>query len=275
MRTSSCSSLILPAALLFTLGCMGDAGPVQTRENAFTWQDSMPAGATLRVRDLNGAIEVTPSADGVARVSASISWRRGDPDESLHFSGVRDGTDAIICAVWGKGTCDKANYSSSFNFSSGDTDARVHFKVEVPAGVKLELQGVNTDITAAASAPVEARTLNGDVTVVTSVGPVRGVTKNGSVDVRMSSLTGTDSVIAETLNGDAYVYLPDGVDALLDLAVTNGSVSSEFAVTVAGTPNRRSLRATLGAGTRTVKLRSINGSVALRRLDAAGKSHEP
>jgi hypothetical protein len=275
MRPVHRSSLLAPAVALLAIGCMGEAGPVQTRENAFAWQDSLPEGATLHVRDMNGEIEVSPSADRVARVTASISWRRGDPDASLHFSGVREGADAVICAVWGKGSCDKEHYSSSLNFSKGDTDARVHFRIEVPAGVRLELQGVNTDITAAASAPVSASTLNGDVTVVTAVGPVRGETKNGSVDIRMSSLVGTDSVIATTLNGDAFVYLPEGVDAALDLAVTNGSVSSEFAVPLSTTSSRRSLRATLGAGTRTVRIRSINGSVAVRRLDAAGKSYEP
>ncbi|MDH5235943.1 MAG: hypothetical protein OEW77_13395, partial [Gemmatimonadota bacterium] len=249
-------------AAILAIGCMGDAGPLQTRDGVFAWQDSLPAGATLHVRDMNGEIEVAPSADGVARVTADITWRRGDPDASLHFSGVRDGSDAVICAVWGKGRCDKEDYSSSFNFSKGDTDARVHFRIEVPAGVTLDLQGVNTDITAAASAPVRASTMNGDVTVVTAVGPVRGETKNGSVDIRMSSFAGTDSVIAATLNGDAYVYLPDGVDAVLDLAVTNGSVSSEFGAPASAAANRRSLRATLGAGTRTVKIRTINGSVA-------------
>ena len=181
----------------------------------------------------------------------------------------------MICAVWGKGECASDSYSSDFNFSGSGTDAAVHFRLEVPAGVRLDLQGGNTEISAVASAPGEARTMNGDVVVVTAVGPVRGETKNGSVDVRMSSLTGTDSVIATTLNGDAFVYLPEGVDAALDLSVTNGSVASEFAVPISASTSRRSLRATLGAGTRIVRIRSINGTVALRKLDVTAKSFEP
>ena len=275
MRRLSGSTLGVFMMALLAFGCSGSDGPLQERENAFAWQDQVPAGATLRVRNMNGEIEISPSTDDTARVTASLRWRRGDPDESLRLSAVRDGADAIICAVWGSGKCDREDYSSNVNFARNGTDARVHFRISVPAGVKLELQGLNTGITVAASAPVEARTLNGDVMVVTSVGPVRGESKNGSVDIRMSSFSGTDSVIATTLNGSAYVYLPDGVDAVLDLATTNGSVSSEFAVPVSGTARRRALRGTIGAGTRVVKLRSINGSVSLRRLDAAGQSYQP
>ena len=265
----------LAAAAALLTGCFGEDGPLQRRDAAFAWHDHVPAGATVRVRNLNGEIEVTPATDDTLRVTASLSWRRGDPDSGLQLTGARDGEDAIICAVWGKGKCTRDDYTSRFDFSRAGTDARVHFRIAVPAGVRLELRGANTSIIAAATAPVDARTLNGDVTVVTSVGPVRGETKNGSVDVRMSSLTGTDSVIAATLNGDAFVYLPDGIDAVLDLSVTNGSVSSEFAVPIVGSPNRRALRATLGAGSRTVKIRSVNGNAALRRLDAEGRSYRP
>lgn len=274
MRLRSRLFALVPAAALLA-SCSNHEGPLQRRDAAFAWHDQVPAGATVRVRNLNGEIEVTPATDDTVRVTADLTWRRGDPDRGLQLTGARDGADAIICAVWGEGRCTRDDYTSNFSFSRGGTDARVHFRIAVPAGVRLELKGANTSIVAAASAPVDARTMNGDVTVVTSVGPVRGETKNGSVDVRMSSLTGTDSVIAVTLNGDAYVYLPDGIDAVLDLSVTNGSVSSEFAVPIIGSPNRRALRGTIGAGTRTVKIRSVNGSVALRRLDAEGKSYRP
>ena len=260
---------------LTVVACDLSDAPLQERTDAFAWSDHVPAGATVRVRNMNGEIEVVPSSDDTVRVTASLKWRRGNPDEGLRMSGMRDGEGAMICAVWGKGECASDSYSSDFNFSGSGTDARVHFRLEVPAGVRLDLQGVNTEISAVASAPVEARTMNGDVVVVTAVGPVRGETKNGSVDVRMSSLTGTDSVIATTLNGDAFVYLPEGVDAALDLSVTNGSVASEFAVPISASTSRRSLRATLGAGTRIVRIRSINGTVALRKLDVTGKSFEP
>ena len=269
MRRHAFVPSLLVAALL-TAGCDHEAGPLQVRENAFTWSDRVPAGATLAMRSMNGDIDVAVGTDDTVRVSARIEWRKGDPDKTLRLSGSRQGDDALICAVWGDGGCSREGYTAKFDGKG--TDAKVFFKVTVPAGVKLDLQGINGNVTASASAPVKAHTMNGDVRVVTAVGPVDGQTLNGSVDIRMSSLVGTDSVIAKTLNGSVYVYLPDPVDAAIDLGVTNGSVSTEFPVTITGEPSRRSIRAVLGAGSRTVHARSMNGRVSLRRLATDGTS---
>ena len=268
----------IPCALLaatLTVGCEEGSGPLQVRENAFAWSDHVPSGATVTVRDLNGDITVQPSADDTVRVTARLEWHKGNPDETLRMSGSRLGDDALICAVWGDGACSRDNYTSKWNGSSSSTDAKVFFQVSVPAGVKLDLQGANGNIVAAASAPVSARTMSGNVTVATAVGPARGETLNGSVDLRIALLSGTDSVIAKTLNGNVYVYLSELTDASIDLAATTGSVSSEFPVEITGEMSKRSLRAVLGAGTHPIRLRSMNGSVSIRRLDAAGKSYQP
>lgn len=260
---------LLAAAVLLS-GCDEGTGPLQTRENAFAWSDHMAAGSTLLVRSMRGDIVVAVGTDDTARVTARLEWRKGDPDETLRLSGSRQGEDALICAVWGEGSCSRENYNAKMN--GGATDAKVHFTITVPAGVKLDLMDIDGDVTASASAPVKARTMNGDVRVATSVGPVDGESLNGSVDIRMSSLSGADSVKATTLNGDAFIYLPDPIDALVDLGVTNGSVSTEFPVTMTGEASKRSIRGALGAGGRTVHARSMNGEVALRRLRADGTS---
>ena len=269
MRRLSFLPSLLVAALL-TAGCDGETGPLQVRENAFRWSDQVAAGATVAVRSMNGDIEVAVGTDDSVRVSARIEWRKGDPDKTLRMYANRQGNDALICAVWGTGNCTLESYDTKYDGKG--TDARVFFTVTVPAGVKVDLQGINGDVTVSASAPVKAHTMNGDVRVVTAVGPVDGVTLNGSVDIRMSSLVGSDSVIAKTLNGSVYVYLPDPVDAAIDLGVTNGSVSTEFPVTMTGEPSKRSIRAVLGVGSRTVHARSMNGAVALRRLATDGTS---
>ena len=261
-------SLLVTALLL--AGCDEGSGPLQVRENAFSWSETMPAGATLSVRSMSGDITVAVGTDDTARVSARIEWRKGDPDQSLRMSGSRQGTDALICAVWGDGSCSRGKYNAHLGKSS--TDAKVFFTITVPAGVKLDLAEIDGDVTASATAPVKARTLNGDVLVVSSVGPVQGETLNGSVDIRMSSLVGTDSVIAKTLNGSVFVYLPDAVDATVDIGVTNGSVSTEFPHTVTGEGSRKHIRTVLGAGSHMVYARSMNGEVALRRLSTDGTS---
>lgn len=261
---------LLTAALLLA-GCDGEAsGPLNVRAEAFAWRGHVAAGSTVRVRDFSGSIEVKPSADDTLRVTARLEWTKGDPDKSLQFVGASTpDSGAYVCAIWGEGKCTADDYSAKLNM--GSSDAKVFFTVEVPAGVRLDLANISGDVTAAASAPVKASTMNGSVRVVTSVGPVNAETLNGSVDIRMSSLVGTDSVVAKTLNGEAFIYLPSLDDARVDLGVGNGSVSSAF--TDGLTTARKKITGTIGAGSRVILGHALNGEVALRKLDAEGRSY--
>lgn len=268
-RTVSRSLLL--AAALGGLACHGDSGPWQVRENAFTWLGTMQPGTTLIVRELRGGIEVVPSTSDTVRVTTRTEWRRGDPATDLNYSASQDSNGVVLCAVWGSGSCDREDYNA--NMGRGRTDAKVFFRIEVPAGVRLKLLSMDGNIRAAASAPVEAQVLNGDVVVATAVGPVRAETLNGDIDVRMSSITGTDSVVAKTMNGDVYVYIPDGIDATVDMSTATGSATSAFAVQ--GTVQPKRVGGVLGVGTHPIHMKSINGHVALRRLDAQGRPEQP
>lgn len=278
-RHRALARLLAVAALpLFAAGCPDERGPKQVREGAFTWTGVVAAGKTVRVREFQGAIDVGPSADDTVRVSTRIEWTKGDPDEGLSFSGVTQDGDVLICAVWTGGDCSKEAYNANIRVGRagrGRTDAKVFFTIQVPAGVRLDLVNINGDITVAASAPVLARTVSGDIIVATAVGPVDAETVNGSVDIRMASLGDSGQVRAETVNGSSYIYLPEPVDAAVDLSVMNGSISSEFAIPVQGEASRRHLRGQLGAGTRPVVGKTMNGEVSLRRLPQPAAGQQP
>jgi len=270
-RAAIVRSLLVTA--LFLAGCDDrEAGPSQVRENAFVWSGHAKAGSTLHVRDFAGDITVQPSADDTVRVTAQLEWRGQDAERQVRFTGSIVGDDVLICAIWGDGQCSIADYKANFK-GRGGMRAKANFTVQVPAGVKLSLSNISGDIKAASSAQVEATTMDGDVLVVTAVGPVRGETLNGSVDIRMSSLAaGSDSVVAKTLNGDAFIYLSSLSDARVDLSVMNGDVSSAFADPAAAPAEKRRIAFSVGTGARAVVAHVLNGDAALRSLDAQGRA---
>lgn len=248
------------------------SGPRQTRENAFQWSGAVAAGKTLSVRSLRGDITVEPSTDSMVHVSADYAWRRGNPDTDLEISGAKTADGALVCAMIGNNTCTEKDFNANMKLGDGSPDIRVTMRIRVPTGVHVNVAGADGDVTVAASAPVRAFTLNGDVTVATAVGPVKGESLNGDIDLRMTSVTGTDSIIGKTLNGDVYVYMTELTDAAIEMGVTMGKVQSEFPLTVQGEQSSRQLRSTVGAGSRVVLLKSITGDVALRKLDASGRA---
>ncbi len=262
--------LVMP----FLAACdTADAGPRHVREGAFNYQSRMVSGAVLHVRTARGEITVEPSADDTVRVRGDVSWvGGGDPMEGIALSGTEVAEGVLICANWGATHCTTDEYGA--NLSGRARSTKVHYSIRVPAGVRLDLVALDGDIVSASTASVRARGVNGDITVVTARGPVRAETVNGDVDARMTTLDGADSVIAKTLNGDAWVFLPEAASIALDLTTANGSFITDFPGLTSSTSGRKNVQATLGAGTTPVRVRSMNGTVGVRRLDAMGRAYE-
>lgn len=264
-------------ACLALAACEGPSGPMQTLDDAFVYSTDVPAGMPVYVRTLVGNIDVTPSPDDSLRVTARMTWR-GDAErpKGIALSGVRQPTGVLICAIFVEGECtaDKYTGKSKDGFRLGGAqDVHVHFTVQVPHGVRLDLVVVDGDISSASSAPVRARSVNGDVTVVTAVGPVVAETINGDVDARMTTLSGPDSVIAKTMNGDAWAFIPDSVAASVDVSTVNGSLITDFPDFAGGDNRRKTLKGGLRGGGTPVRVRTLNGTVGLGRLDAEGRTY--
>jgi hypothetical protein len=254
----------------------------------FSYAAVIPAGQTFYLRDMVGSITIEPSTDDTLRVVADMKWR-GDstPPKEVTFSGTTVADGALVCAIFGGAECGVDNYDGKSNGSGfsigegglklglgGDSQAEVHFRVRVPAGVKLDLVMVEGSVVSASSAPVKARGVNGSMTIVTSVGPVSVKTVNGDVDARMSSLSGTDSVLVETVNGGAYLFLPETASASVDLGSTNGTLTTDFPGFADRENFTKQIVATLGSGLTPVRVRTLNGDAQLRRLDAQGRAYE-
>lgn len=260
---------------LCATGCVG--GSEHVDPNAFSWSAPMAAPGELHLRNMNGRIDVKPATDGNVTVTAETRWHRGNPKKDVRFVAVPNGNDFTVCALWGKGTCTADNYNTSGNsvmrslFSGGSGDATVNFTVYVPTGVKVDVFDLNGSVSVLATAPVKAKGINGNIKVGTSVGPVEATTINGSVDARMTTLSGDGLVKVETMNGNASAYVPATFDGSVHVTTTNGRTGSDFALTVAGGSSRsNTLDGTVGAGTRRVEVKSVNGSAWLRKLNADG-----
>lgn len=262
-----------------------NAGPERSRENVFTYRAPLQAGQKLSLRNMSGRITVEPSADDTLRVMADMAWR-GDSTlpSDVSFRSELTPNGVLVCALVGEGRCTEDDYDvnsdgTGFSFGGGKvklgmggpSQASVHFRVQVPTGVRLALVMIDGNIVSASSAPVKAAGVNGDMTIVTSIGPVNAMTVNGDIDARMTTLSGTDTVEVESVNGNVSAFLPENASINVELRALNGSLLSDFPGLEA---RSKSISGVIGAGTTPVRIRAINGNLALRRLDAQGRPFE-
>lgn len=118
---------------------------------------------------------------------------------------------------------------------------------------------------------VDVETLDGSVVVNGTFTHLRAKTGDGSVRIgaeRGSALQ--DDWVVETNDGSVEVRLPDGVAAVIDASTSDGSIRSTYpGLTVPerseGDDERsadgRELKATLGAGGKTLRVRTGDGTI--------------
>lgn len=269
---------LLAALALAALAAPITAAPAQQRqsvpgaretEGTFDWSGQIPAGSWLRIRNLNGSIDVRAGSGADAQVHAEKRWRRGDPRD-VHFALARNGNDVTICALWNEtDTCDEGGYHSHGHHDhDDDNDVSVRFTVTLPAGVKIDAATVNGGVdVSGARAEVIARSVNGRVDAATARGPVDARTVNGSIHVRMDAVPSDADLSYETVNGSVVVEVPAAFNADLEMETVNGGLTTDFPVTIAnGRLTPRHLRARIGNGGGRLALKTVNGSVELRKL---------
>jgi hypothetical protein len=253
-------------ALIATISLPAAGQATQSGDN-FNWNGRVPAGAWIRVRNLNGPVTVSAASGDNVEVTGTKHWRRGDPSV-VHFVTEKRGDDVTICAIWGDGTrCDGRDDNNNGGRRIRNNDTNVEFHVAVPRGVKVDVETVNGDVNVdGATAEVHAESVNGEVDVATSGGRVNASSVNGNVRTRLGRLDTEGDMHFETVNGNVIVEFTGDFGGDVDLETVNGSLNTNFEMTVSGRLDPKHIRAHIGrAGGPRIKLETVNGNVELRK----------
>jgi hypothetical protein len=246
----------------------GVLAPALAAQQPFNWKGKLAAGKTIEIVNINGEIRASGIAAGSeVAVSASKRARHDDPDE-VEIKVVESETGVTICAVYPSRRSDRPNECRSGGRGHNDTkdnDVEVDFDVKVPAGVKFIGRSVNGAVEAEGlTADARAYSVNGDVRVA-SAGVVEASTVNGSIVASMGRADWVDELEFETVNGSVTLTMPADVNAELEIGTVNGSIDTDFPIMVSGRMNPQSLRGRLGKGGRDLEIKTVNGSIRLRK----------
>jgi hypothetical protein len=254
MRTVLAATLIAFAAL------------VAFAQGEFSWRGQLQSGQMLEIKGLNGGIHAVASPSGDAEVHAFKSARRSNP-ETVRIEVVQHGGGVTICAVYpdapgqDPNRCEPGPQSHSH---VQDNDTTVRFEVSVPAGVKFVGRTVNGGIEADSLAgDAEGHTVNGSVKLSTS-GVALANTVNGSLDVTLGRTDWPGGAKFSTVNGGITLHVPSFLTANLRASVLNGTIETDFPITVTGTVTRRKVEGTIGGGGQDLELSTVNGNIRLK-----------
>jgi len=246
---------------------LGEAAKLGPSQDEFRWHGQMPSGKTLEIKGVNGSVRAELSSDGEAEVIATKHGRRSDPKD-VEIKVVDHNDGVTICAVYPSGHSGQPNEcrpGEGGRMNVHNNDVTVEFRVRVPAGVRFIGRTVNGQVEAASlKSGVEAHTVNGNVHITTS-GIAQGKTVNGSITASLGSANWTNTLEFETVNGSIQVDLPAETNTKFRAETVNGNISTDFPLTIQGKLNPKHIEGTIGSGEHGLTLKTVNGSVELRR----------
>ena len=238
----------------------------------FTWTGDIAPGASVKVRNIDGAIAILASASDKLTVDAVIV---NAAPNAVEVKQAMSGKDVLVCTLIGSqtsGTCGEGKHGHSvtvspMSFFNRHHPITVRYTVHVPSGVTVDVETVNGRIAAQnIDGNVKATTVNGDVVVSTTNGTVNAETVNGSIIASMAQLPDSGDVHLETVNGSITSLMPEGIGGSISLESSNGSLTANYPHSLTDSTDKHHMNFKLDDGARRVHLETVNGSVSLTKF---------
>ena len=139
----------------------------------------------------------------------------------------------------------------------------VRYLLHVPQNARIDkIELVNGSLTVRnISGEIDANLVNGKLRASDLAGTADLATVNGSVEANYASLNNVREIKLGSVNGTVNLLLPQSPNAEVSASVVNGSISTDFPLTVKGRFVGKSMSGTLGSGGVQVELSNVNGSI--------------
>ncbi len=236
-------------------------------ERQWEWKGRVDRGKAVEIKGVNGAIRAERGSGAEVEVRARLRGKRDDPN-TVKMEVIEHADGVTICAVYPSRDRDEPNEcrpGGRGRMNVHKNDVSVEFTVRVPAGVNFIGRTVNGDVEALGiEGSVKAHTVNGGVDVSAS-GLAEATTVNGSITASLGRADWQGTMDFTTVNGSVTLELPANLNCDVSISTVNGHISSDYPLMVEGRISPRHVKGTIGEGGRTLVVKTVNGSVQLRR----------
>ncbi len=248
--------------------------------------DISPSGK-VTVENVNGSIKVESWEKNQVMLEITKTVKADDQEEADdYFDKVRveidNGSDYLDV---------RTHYPNNewggfwhWLFHGGSGNANVEYVLKVPSTIKLDAGSTNGNIEIhSVTGGVKASSTNGNVEIHTATGGVEanstngwlnlddvggkvdGSTTNGGITAAISDAVGLHELKLETTNGSIKVYCSQDLNADVSAHTTNGSIHTDFPVTIQGDFDRKSFEGKINKGGTPIYLHTTNGSIEINK----------
>lgn len=212
----------------------------------------------ISIDDSNGDIKVTRSNDSsrviVINAVKSFEVRYDEQDKPLDM--VKINIDSAGNEV--KVTTEIERNNGLFKRHKG---GKVDYNIKVPAGMNVEIDNVNGDITLInIDGNINIETVNSAINLANCTGKIKVEGVNGGVHGNFDS---TKGVNIDMVNGIVKLGGLKNINADVSASTTNGRVKFKNLQFLNMVSEKRSLSGMLGKGGNSISISTVNGTITL------------
>lgn len=277
-------------SLAFLTGCdIEEWGDSNRYQADFHESHPMKSGDRLYIENLNGSVEISGWDQQTADISGTKFASTEAILEALKIDVVASGDSIRIRTVRPSGHTGGMGARYVIRVPRGAQLERVQSSNgslrirEIDSPARLETSNGSIEVTSVGG-PVTMHTSNGSIRAdgvqrgiegTTSNGtirvvlgkveerrPVRLTSSNGSIELAVDDLGGSD-VVVRTSNASITARLPQSVAADVKVSTSNGGLTNEFESSFQGRSEKHRLDGTIGGGGPLLSLTTSNGSIRL------------
>lgn len=262
------AALVLPlvivgAASVASTGCdlaMQHYNEKQTAEWRKTY-DLQPGGR-IEIRNINGKIDVQPSAGNSVEVIAEKTARAGSVEAAkaaLDLIEIQETASAVEIRIQTR--------MQRLGGLFGGGNQQVHYTVKVPVMAEATFSTINGGVQIVGlKGRITAEATNGSIKAYDISGPIDATTTNGGVEVELADVSDSGVKLGCT-NGGIELKLPATAKANISAHVVNGGINTSGLQIEPIESSRRRLEARLNGGGPQIELSGTNGGIRIARAD--------
>lgn len=249
MNTLLKSSVII-CALASAYASSSFADVTDTIERSFSVGDN----SQFSLENINGDVIINSWNESSIKVEAIINADSQEDRELVEVKMKQNGQHVDV----------STHYDEHSNKRHNQT-AKVEYNIWLPSDTTLsDVELVNGSLQINnVSGEVNAQVVNGSIkaTGLTTDSDISSV--NGSIKVSYQSFAqDIEDIELETVNGSIKLYLPNDINAALDIETMHGSIKTDFGLRAEENSFvGKHLKGNIGSGDVEVNLESVNGSV--------------
>ena len=211
---------------------------------------SLPSNGRVSLENVNGDAEITGWDRNEVQIDAVKQARDQQRLDEARIE-VETGSDYVKI---------RTEYPRDH---TNNNPASVRYTLHVPQNARLDrISLVNGSLTIQKVAgEVEASLVNGKAHISDLTGPASISSVNGGIEANYASLNNVREIKLKSVNGRVELGLPGSPNADVKASTINGSIKSDFPLTVQGSFAGHNISGTLGSGGTRIELSNVNGSI--------------